>query len=90
MPHRLLETLAWLAVAAVVGGCLAPVWAHWNTAVVAPFGGIDALLQLGLLEWSARHWTAPATWTCWAMESCTSRRETFSLATKKRSRMASW
>ena len=30
--------------------------------MVAPFGGIDAMLQLGLLEWTARHWTDPDTW----------------------------
>jgi hypothetical protein len=60
--NRLISPLAWLGVLMVVAGCLWPVWRDWNGSVVAPFGGIDAMLQLGLLEWTARHWHDPATW----------------------------
>ena len=54
--------LAWSGVLAVVVACLWPVWRNWSGSVVAPFGGIDAMLQLGLLEWTARHWWHPSVW----------------------------
>lgn len=54
--------LAWAGVLAVVAACLGPVWRDWSGSVVAPFGGIDAMLQLGILEWTAGHWTHPAQW----------------------------
>lgn len=53
---------AWLGVAAVAAACLAPVWGDWSGTVVGPFGGIDAVLQAGLVEWSARTWWQPSTW----------------------------
>jgi hypothetical protein len=52
--------LAWLGVLTVAAACLGPVWGDWSGSVVAPFGGIDAMLQLGILEWTARHWTEPS------------------------------
>ena len=54
--------LAWAGVLTVVAACLGPVWRDWSGSVVAPFGGIDAMLQLGILEWTARHWTEPSLW----------------------------
>ena len=60
--QRVINPLSWLGVLMVVAGCLWPVWRDWNGAVVAPFGGIDAMLQLGLLEWTARHGHDPAAW----------------------------
>ena len=54
--------LAWAGVLTVAAACLGPVWKDWSGSVVAPFGGIDAMLQLGILEWTARHWTQPSLW----------------------------
>ena len=54
--------LAWAGVLTVAAACLGPVWRDWSGSVVAPFGGIDAMLQLGILEWTARHWTEPSVW----------------------------
>ncbi len=54
--------LAWTGVLTVVAACLGPVWKDWSGSVVAPFGGIDAMLQLGILEWTARHWFQPFLW----------------------------
>ncbi len=54
--------LAWAGTLVVVLSCLGPVWGNWSRSVVAPFGGIDAMLQLGILEWTARHWTVPGVW----------------------------
>jgi hypothetical protein len=53
---------AWIGTAAVIAGCLAPAWRDWSHTVVGPFGGIDAVLQVGLLEWSARTWWQPGVW----------------------------
>ena len=60
MRERLTGGLAWLGVCTVAAACLGPVWGDWSGSVVAPFGGIDAMLQLGILEWTARHWTEPS------------------------------
>ena len=54
--------LAWAGAFLVAAACLGPVWKDWSHSVVAPFGGIDAMLQLGILEWTARHWSEPSTW----------------------------
>ena len=56
------SSLACFGVLAVAVACLWPVWRNWSGSVVAPFGGIDAMLQLGLLEWTARHWWQPSVW----------------------------
>jgi hypothetical protein len=60
MRERISGGLAWLGVLTVAAACLGPVWGDWSGSVVAPFGGIDAMLQLGILEWTARHWTEPS------------------------------
>jgi hypothetical protein len=60
MREKLSGGLAWLGVGTVAAACLGPVWGDWSGSVVAPFGGIDAMLQLGILEWTARHWTDPS------------------------------
>lgn len=64
LPREKLLTggVAWLGVLAVVAACLGPVWRHWSGTVVGPFGGIDSVLQAGLVEWSARTWWQPSTW----------------------------
>ena len=62
MRENLSGGLALAGVLTVVAACLGPVWRDWSGSVVAPFGGIDAMLQLGLLEWTARHWTEPSFW----------------------------
>ena len=54
--------VAWLGVLAVSVTCLAPVWKDWSGTVVGPFGGIDAMLQVGLVEWSASTWWQPSVW----------------------------
>ena len=62
MRENLSGATAWSGVFVVVAACLGPVWDDWSGSVVAPFGGIDAMLQLGILEWTARHWTEPSVW----------------------------
>lgn len=53
---------AWAGVLVVIATCLAPAWKNWSGTVVGPFGGIDAMLQVGLIEWSARTWWQPEVW----------------------------
>lgn len=60
MRERLAGGMGWVGVLTVAAACLGPVWGNWSGSVVAPFGGIDAMLQLGILEWTARHWTDPS------------------------------
>ena len=60
MREKIIGSLAWVGVLVAVAACLGPVWGDWSGSVVAPFGGIDAMLQLGILEWTARHWTEPS------------------------------
>jgi hypothetical protein len=62
MRKNLTGGLAWAGVLIVVAACMGPVWSDWSGSVVAPFGGIDAMLQLGILEWTARHWIEPSLW----------------------------
>ena len=62
MRENLTGGLAWAGVLTVAAACLGPVWRDWSGSVVAPFGGIDAMLQLGILEWTARHWIHPGVW----------------------------
>jgi len=62
MRKTLTGGLAWTGVLTVAAACLGPVWKDWSGSVVAPFGGIDAMLQLGILEWTARHWFQPWLW----------------------------
>jgi hypothetical protein len=62
MRQNITGGLAFVGVLTVIAACLEPVWHDWSGSVVAPFGGIDAMLQLGILEWTARHWIDPATW----------------------------
>ena len=62
MREKISGGLAWAGVLTVAAACLGPVWRDWSGSVVAPFGGIDAMLQLGILEWTARHWTEPSVW----------------------------
>jgi len=62
MRKKISGSLAWIGVLLVVATCMGPVWRDWSGSVVAPFGGIDAMLQLGILEWTARHWTEPLLW----------------------------
>jgi hypothetical protein len=62
MREKISGSLAWVGVLLAVATCLGPVWRDWSGSVVAPFGGIDAMLQLGILEWTARHWMDPSLW----------------------------
>lgn len=63
MTHdRINVALPWLGTLVVIAFCLGPVWGDWSGTVVGPFGGIDALLQTGLLEWSAQTWWQPSRW----------------------------
>ena len=55
-------SLAWLLVIVFLAACLAPAWLGWSDTVVGPFGGVDAMLQVGLVEWSARTWWQPSVW----------------------------
>lgn len=59
---RWIGILSWVATGVVIATILGPVWGHWSDSVVVGFGGIDACLQIGLLEWSAAHWHEPAVW----------------------------
>jgi hypothetical protein len=54
--------LAWIGVGAVIAACLGPAWRNWSGTVVGPFGGIDAMLQTGILGWSVRTWWQPSLW----------------------------
>lgn len=62
MDKKLISSLAWFGTAVVVACTLGPVWRHWSDTVVVGFGGADACLQTGLLEWSAAHWQDPRGW----------------------------
>jgi hypothetical protein len=39
-----------------------PVLSAPSVSVLGPFGGVDAVLQSGILEWTVRHWWEPARW----------------------------
>ncbi len=60
--EKTIGAVSWLGVLILIATFLGPVWKNYSGAVVGPFGGIDALLQVGLLEWSARQWTDVSTW----------------------------
>ncbi len=60
--EKILGVLSWLGVLLLVAALLGPVWKDFSGSVVGPFGGIDAMLQIGLLEWSARHWAHVSHW----------------------------
>lgn len=60
--EKTIATVSWLGVMILIASFLGPVWKNFSGSVVGPFGGIDALLQLGLLEWSARQWTDVSHW----------------------------
>jgi hypothetical protein len=53
---------AWLAVVLLLFGLLGPALTDPCRLAPGPYGGVDALLQAGLLEWSARHWLQPSLW----------------------------
>ncbi len=53
---------SWFAVGLFLVFCLRPVLDVWGNAVLAPFGGLDAVFQASLLEWSARHVWQPEIW----------------------------
>lgn len=59
---RWIGILSWVATMVVILAIMGPVWGHWSDTVVMGFGGADACLQTGLLEWSAAHWHEPAVW----------------------------
>lgn len=42
--------------------CMLPVISNWDTHMLGPFGGIDALLQAGLLQWSGQNYLTPELW----------------------------
>lgn len=60
--EKSIALLSWLGVIWLIASFLGPVWKNFSGSVVGPFGGVDALLQVGLLEWSARHWTNVSLW----------------------------
>ncbi len=60
--EKSIAVLSWLGVVFLIASFLGPVWKNFSGSVVGPFGGIDALLQVGILEWSARHWPHVSTW----------------------------
>ena len=59
---RLARTLGWVGVVLFAAWCLGPVLADWSGSVLGPFGGIDPLLQLGILKWTTLNWHHPGAW----------------------------
>lgn len=59
---RFTGILAWLGVLVFISWCLGPVMGDWSGSVLGPFGGIDPMLQLGILQWSCLHWHQPTVW----------------------------
>lgn len=60
---QLLRVMAWLGALCVIAAEIAPVLSTWGRQVISPYGGIDAIMQAGLLEWSlvsawTTHWTS--------------------------------
>jgi hypothetical protein len=49
--------LALLPSLIIIFACMSPVILHWDTHLLGPFGGIDAMLQAGLLEWSVNNYS---------------------------------
>ncbi|MFH2052360.1 MAG: hypothetical protein ABIK96_07810 [bacterium] len=60
--NRITALPAWLGVLVFIAWCLHPVLGDWSGSVLGPFGGIDPMLQLGILQWSCLHWHQPAVW----------------------------
>jgi hypothetical protein len=60
--EKAIGLLSWLGVLVLVAAFLGPVWNDFSHSVVGPFGENDALLQLGLVEWSVRHWDNLSRW----------------------------
>ena len=58
-----LRRLLWAAPAlALVAAQMRPVLGRLDHAVLASLDGTDAIMQSGILAWSARHWFQPAVW----------------------------
>ncbi len=57
-----LALLAGGCLLALLGAYLAPALADPRHAVPGPYGGIDAVMQAGILEWTSRTWHHPALW----------------------------
>ncbi|MFH1844520.1 MAG: hypothetical protein ABIF77_15075 [bacterium] len=62
MRRRAGVLLCWLPVCLLIAAVMRPVITQWSEVVLGPFGGIDAVLQAGLLEWTGRHCWQPAIW----------------------------
>ncbi len=62
MSHTTEDRIAWGGMVVFLLWTMRPVWGNWSGAVLGPFGGIDPLLQLGILQWSAGHWLQPGVW----------------------------
>ncbi len=60
--RKLVDAMAWAGVATFFAWTLRPVLGNWSGSVLGPFGGIDPMLQLGILQWSAAHWWQPQVW----------------------------
>lgn len=60
--RRLGGIAAYIGTVVVALACLGPVLRRPAETVVGPFGGIDAVFQVGVLEWTARTWFTPAVW----------------------------
>ncbi len=60
--EKTIAIVSWLCVIILIAAFLGPVWGHFSTCVVGPFGGVETLQQVGILEWSARHWTNVSYW----------------------------
>ncbi len=60
--EKTLGLVSWAGVLVLIAAFLGPVWKNFSHSVVGPFGGIDAILQTGLLEWSARQWSQIPQW----------------------------
>ncbi len=63
MGNRWISILAGIGTTAIIIACVGVLPGNWSHRVPGPFGGIDAQLQMGLLEWNARHLGDPAGWT---------------------------
>lgn len=62
MTSRLRAALPLLPALLLVGALLRPLRGAWNDAVLATGDGADAVMQSGILTWSARHFWRPETW----------------------------
>ena len=60
--RRLVDAMAWGGVVVFLVWTMRPLLGLWSGSVLGPFGGIDPMLQLGILQWSAAHWWQPQVW----------------------------